>query len=123
VLLHVALAAVLVRSAIPLGFMPAPLSSGWLLQLCPGGLNAHDVEILLGPHAHHHGGDAESDATDFENCPLGLLLGAIGLCSSDAAGTGASLVTLRIVDLYVSPLLGRHIAPYSSRDPPVLEHG
>ncbi|MEM1112116.1 MAG: hypothetical protein AAGI11_09440 [Pseudomonadota bacterium] len=44
----------LLQVAIPRGFMPAELSTGWYLQLCPQGLSAGAAAAFLGEDAHHH---------------------------------------------------------------------
>lgn len=47
-------AAGLLRLLVPAGYMPAPLSSGWPVQICPDGLPASAVHALLGQSHHHH---------------------------------------------------------------------
>ena len=56
--LLVLLAALLLRAAIPDGYMPASWGSGLLVKLCPAGLPAGVMQALAGEHEHHHHGDA-----------------------------------------------------------------
>jgi hypothetical protein len=46
----------LLRLLVPAGYMPAPLSSGWPVQICPSGLPDSAIQALLGQsqHSHHH---------------------------------------------------------------------
>jgi hypothetical protein len=52
------LAAVVLRVAVPVGYMPAPLASGWPVQLCPDGLSAEVMVALFGPSHQHHAAPA-----------------------------------------------------------------
>jgi hypothetical protein len=45
---RLALLAFLLRLLVPLGTMPAALSDGWFLKLCPDGLPAQVMARLLG---------------------------------------------------------------------------
>lgn len=111
---------------IPLGYMPAPLSSGSWVQFCPQGMTDEQVVALLGgtpesgAHAHHQGNDAggaraDSDATQ---CPFG---GALF----------ASLLDISLIPandfFFAAPvsaakdhfLTSRRFLTYSPRSPPV----
>lgn len=91
VLLMAAAMALLLRTVVPAGYMPAPLTSGWPVQICPDGLPVGAIAALLGQaHAHHHHGhSASSDdpAALPEQCELGA-----GFAAS-AAVSGVSLQT------------------------------
>lgn len=88
-LLLAAALTLLLRTLVPAGYMPAPLTSGWPVQICPDGLPLAAVEALLGQaHGHHHhGGDPASgdDTAMPEQCELGA-----GFAAS-AAVAGISL--------------------------------
>ena len=107
----------LLRAMVPAGFMPAALGSGSPVQLCPQGLTAQEVAVLLGEHhAHHHGEEAQ--AGEEFNCPLGLLLSAAALPSSfDNLTLENPVQTVPFAALVlfrVSPLRA-----FNSRAPPV----
>lgn len=54
-LLRLALLGMLLRIAVPAGYMPAALADGWYLQLCPDGLSAAAMVALFGEGHRHHG--------------------------------------------------------------------
>lgn len=89
VLLMAAALTLLLRTLVPAGYMPAPLTNGWPVQICPDGLPLAAVEALLGQaHDHHHHGghaDAGNDTAMPEQCELGA-----GFAAS-AAVAGISL--------------------------------
>jgi hypothetical protein len=66
-------AALLLRAAIPAGYMPAAAGSGLLFEFCPEGISAEFMQILNGEsgHDHDHGDGAESDD---HKCPVGHML-------------------------------------------------
>lgn len=78
----IALLAILLRAAVPAGFMPGSLTSGWYLVLCPDGISSSAMMALLGEqqdHSHHHmhaqgsgtpGSDSSANAS-FNQCDLG----------------------------------------------------
>lgn len=70
------LATVLLRAAVPAGYMPAPIGSGLLFELCPAGMPAGFLEALTdaGRHAHHAEEPAGGEHFDAEHCPIGQLL-------------------------------------------------
>jgi hypothetical protein len=57
--------AMLIRVAVPTGFMPSNVDEGWFLQLCPDGMPAHVMVALFGEHHLHHG---DSDGDTFFQC-------------------------------------------------------
>ena len=72
------LATLLLRAAIPDGYMPAQAGSGLLFELCPSGVpEGFMMAIAKSGHQHHHhgaeSGDSHYDATQF---PIGHLLSA-----------------------------------------------
>ena len=52
--------ALLVRVAIPSGFMPADTGSNWYLQLCPDNMPAAVMVALFGHDHAHHGAPSEN---------------------------------------------------------------
>ena len=72
------LAALLLRAAIPDGYMPASAGSGLLFELCPAGLPSDFVAALSGAdaYAHHAGDDTSGEHFSLEHCPVGQLLSA-----------------------------------------------
>lgn len=79
------LATLLLRAAIPDGYMPAALGEGTLFKLCPSGMPAPVMATLTGAeqhrhHQHHHhhwhdGADGADDSHfDASQCPIGHML-------------------------------------------------
>lgn len=65
-------AALLLRAAIPAGYMPASGDSALLFELCPEGVPAAFLQFTAGTsgeHQHHAGHGA-----DKHHCPIGHLL-------------------------------------------------
>ena len=58
------------RSAIPLGYMPGNLLAGEFMVLCPSGVPAVMLEALSGHHAHHDMSTVDVD----RDCPIGSAL-------------------------------------------------
>ena len=74
-------AALLLRAAIPAGYMPAAAGSGLLFEFCPEGISAEFMQILTGNAEHDHGGGAENDN---HKCPVGhMLLSAAAVDSAE----------------------------------------
>ena len=48
-------AALLLRAAIPAGYMSATAGSGLLFEFCPEGIPAEFMQILAGDSGHEHG--------------------------------------------------------------------
>lgn len=129
------LAAVLLRVAVPVGYMPAPVASGWPVQLCPDGLSAEVMVALFGPahqhhaapapHAHHQHSaagpiaPADDAATEVsqalaQHCPLAAFA-ALAVVSAPAA-----LPLLRVADRGPAPQAARARAvqrPFLSPQP------
>ena len=59
-----------VRSAIPLGYMPGNLLAGEFMVLCPTGVPAELLQALSGHHAHHEMSTVDID----RECPIGSAL-------------------------------------------------
>lgn len=50
--------------------MPADISGGWYLEICPDGLTPAAMQVLMGEHHHHHQG-VDDQATNLVFCDLG----------------------------------------------------
>jgi len=70
------LATLLLRAAIPDGYMPSRAGSGLLFELCPSGVPAGFMEALAGADSGHHHAHDRSDETHFDasQCPIGHFL-------------------------------------------------
>ncbi len=76
------LATLLLRAAIPDGYMPAALGEGALFKLCPSGMPATVMAALTGAehdqhhqHHQHNGADGANDAHfNASQCPIGHML-------------------------------------------------
>lgn len=89
-LISFALLSFALRAIVPLGFMPASISDGKFVEICPSGMPAELVAALFGEHHLHHGSSAAS--ADFSHCDLGGSFG--GLAAIDTSAD-----VLPIVDL------------------------
>jgi hypothetical protein len=113
------LATLLLRAAIPDGYMPAKAGSGLLFELCPSGVPAgFMMAIAKSGHQHHHHGTESGDAHfDAAQCPIGHLLSAAitvdGAWSTESAPALASYNEY----LFFAPE-SRTPANSRSRDPP-----
>jgi len=67
------LATFALRVLVPAGLMPADMTDGWFLKLCPDGVSAEWMAGLNGDHHHHH---HEEDGAQDSSCELGGGLGA-----------------------------------------------
>ena len=78
-------AILLMRAAIPPGYMPAAIGSDLLFELCPEGVPAVVMQSL-GLHSHYHG-ESENDTAAFDvaHCPLGHMFSSIAAVEIDAA--------------------------------------
>lgn len=83
--------AMLLRVAIPTGFMPSSINDGWFLQLCPDGMPTHVMVALFGKHHLHHG---DSNGGTFFECDYdggaigdALLAQALLCCTAPVANT------------------------------------
>jgi hypothetical protein len=109
--------AVLLRAAIPAGYMPAAAGSGLLFEFCPEGISTEFMQILSGDsgHDHSHGGD--DGENDNHKCPVGHML------LSAAAVDNASEVILAPVALALTTNTSYSFTSvsrthYQSRGPP-----
>ena len=136
-LLQLALLATLVlRVLVPVGYMPAALSAGWPVQLCPDGLSSAAMTALLGEQHQHHGMHAmpvgahhgdhgvteqpqpSVDATPGQ-CDLAAFSGAVAPATS-----AVTLLPPRIHATVVTAVATLHVRSvayerYRSRAPPV----
>lgn len=65
-------AALLMRAAVPAGYMPASAGSGLLFELCPENVPAEFMQMLAGERdRHHHHADHGNDG---HHCPMGHML-------------------------------------------------
>ena len=112
------LATLLMRVAIPVGYMPAAAGSGLLFELCPEGMPASVMQALGGHHHHHQAHSDQSEASfDAEQCPVGHML-------------SSAMATEAVQALDVEPVLATYASPatvsqsnttrtaYRSRAPP-----
>lgn len=115
-LARAALLGMLLRIAVPAGFMPADVAGGWYLQLCPDGVPASVVAALLG-HAHHvH--EAAPDA-GFLQCELGGGLSGSALLERPADPPSVSVSEWFDVPAAFSARRPGALSAYHSRAPPV----
>lgn len=65
-------AALLLRAAIPAGYMPAAAGTGLLFELCPENVPVEIMQMLAGDHGQHqhHADHGDED----HRCPVGHLL-------------------------------------------------
>ena len=68
---YLLLTTLLLRIAVPVGYMPTSVSGGWYLEICPDGLTPAVMQVFMGEHHHHHhhGSDDGKAAPVF--CDLG----------------------------------------------------
>lgn len=66
-------AALLLRAAIPAGYMPAAAGSGLLFEFCPEGISVEFMQILAGDTGHDHADHGGADGDDHK-CPVGHML-------------------------------------------------
>lgn len=69
------LAVLLLRAAIPVGFMPAAAGSGLLVVFCPDGVSAEFMQFLAGDAgADHDHMDHGNSGDTTHQCPIGHML-------------------------------------------------
>jgi len=66
-LARLVLVGLVLRVAVPVGFMPSNLDDGWFLKLSPDGMPMSVMMALLGHHHQHHGEEAQT----YQQCDLG----------------------------------------------------
>jgi hypothetical protein len=113
------LATLLLRAAIPDGYMPAQPGSGLLFELCPSGVpDGFMMAIAQSDHQHHHhateSGDSHYDAAQ---CPIGHLLSAAVAVDSDWPTASVPVLVPYNEELFFAPV-SRTPANSRSRDPP-----
>jgi hypothetical protein len=113
------LATLLMRVAIPAGYMPAAVGSGLLFELCPEGMPAAVLQILDSHHHHHHSQSDTSEVSfDTEQCPVGHLL-----LSAVAVDDGLALDAIPDVTIFYTSTsisyTGLTRTEYLSRAPPI----
>ena len=122
-LASVALLAIILRVLVPAGFMPAPLSDGWYLSLCPQGHSSAAVTALPDEGGHHlHHAIAESGKHSpqqmAEQCELGdAFAGAVILDAIVLAIASSYALALLFTILPAAPVRPI-IRLYDSRGPP-----
>ncbi len=113
------LAAIGLQAAIPAGFMPTNLASGWYVQLCPNGMSAELMAAVFGDEHHHHhhgGGDNSSGEPSFE-CDLAGFSASFAGPGHVSTELPAVRVIARSASAPLRPLSA--VAPFRSRAPPV----
>lgn len=129
--------ALLLRVAIPAGYMPASIASdGWYLQWCPNGVSAEvmtalfeaagSTESFQGAHQHqHHHGHAQPAAEEADTPPSGATHCDFGILSADAHGAPQSAPPPALTPpAELAALPGKSIVPtrprttYLARAPP-----
>lgn len=114
-----ALATLVVRAAIPAGYMPSAAGDGLVFEMCPSAVPAQILAAMSGAGHHHAGHDPDSGGTHFDagQCPIGQLLSiaaAIDELPFDSIAPAAVLLNAR-----APAVLRSHQQPTRrSRDPP-----
>lgn len=110
------LTTLLLRAAIPAGYMPASLDSGVLFKLCPSGVPAEIMAAISGT-GHHHQSNSNGEHFDAEQCPIGQLLSAAIAVDSTWQANDAPIPSILDVGP-VQTLESRAPTNRRSRDPP-----
>jgi hypothetical protein len=116
------LATLLLRAAIPDGYMPAKAGSGLLFELCPSGVPEGFMMAIANSgksgHQHHHHGTEPGDSHfDAAQCPIGHLLSAAIAVDGAWPMEIAPALAPYNEDLLFAPI-SRTPANSRSRDPP-----
>ena len=119
--LAVALATLVLRAAIPAGFMPSAARGGLPFEMCPSAVPAEILAAMSGAGHHHasHGNDADPDSCHFDagHCPIGQAL-AIAV-AADEAVAAAIVPATATLNAHIPSVLHSHEQPTRrSRDPP-----
>lgn len=120
-LARLVLVGLVLRVAVPAGFMPTNLDDGWFLKLCPDGMSMSVMMALLG-HDHHHHHQGTTDSEPYQQCDLGG-----SLADEDALTTGEQFTTNGFAALAQaqSPhdlLLASTASAFQARAPPHSRH-
>ena len=112
------LVALVMRAAIPAGYMPATAGSGLLFELCPSAVPAEILAAMSGSrHMHHHDGEGSSSHFNAERCPIGQVLSMAAAIDIAAPVEDIPAVVAPAID--VSPAPGaRSPVNRRSRSPP-----
>ena len=111
-------AVLLLRAAIPAGFMPAAAGSGLLFDLCPERVPAQLMDLLSGAHHHGHGAmDKGEGGHDEHRCPFGLML-LHAAAVDDHWSPDATTVSHDLTDVKIYSYSSSYRTPYLSRGPP-----
>jgi len=128
----------LVQGAMPAGYMPASVASGWPVMLCPEGLPAGFLDALNGGAGsqqirggrHHHPHHADllknqhaephQHTTGTDYCPLGSSLDNPALVEIHATSAGCSPVFVYQSSGYQTPALPRRLSTSHPREPPIV---
>ena len=87
-----ALLAMLVKLVSPAGFMPADLSDGHWLMICPDGLPSGVLDTGQHDHGHDgHGGGDHPPQLGLDHCPIGAAVGAPSIVSHHVSFAFATL--------------------------------
>ncbi len=122
-LASLALLAMLLRIAVPSGYMPSALADGWYLKLCSDGISSSAMTALLGQedhsHHHHHGGDTQSSGSEqaFDQCDLGSGFASALVLQENSLALGLFILVFIAGLLIAAPLPGRSRL-YLARGPP-----
>ncbi len=113
-LARLVLVGLLLRIAVPAGFMPTTLDDGWFLKLCPDGMPMSVMMALLGHDHHHHG----EEPSPYQQCDLGGgLADAISL--PDLGPTASTCLASSDQALGDQPAIPtRALAAFQARAPP-----
>jgi hypothetical protein len=111
------LAALLLRAAIPDGYMPAAAGSGLLFVLCPSGVPAGFMQALAGPDHHHHHSDNTESAYDAGQCPIGHMLSS-AMAFDDLSQPAVMPQLPKLTPTPLRVLVSRTSADYRTRGPP-----
>lgn len=68
------------RAIVPAGLMPAAVTDGWFLQLCPDGLSDSVMRVLMDDAHHHHHHEESKAASSSMDCELGGGVAAMPGC-------------------------------------------
>ena len=113
------LATLLLRAAIPDGYMPSRVGGGLLFELCPSGVPAGFMEALagVGP-GHHHAHEADDEAHfDASQCPIGHFLSMAAIVDDVPVSDILPAPAVSIGWIVATPApLARRL--YRSRGPP-----
>lgn len=113
------LATLMLRAAIPDGYMPASKGSGLLFELCPSGVPAELMLAVSGSSQHHHHGAEEGQSAHFDaaDCPIGHLLSATVAFDDFWQDSATPVASVAIEFVMLVPATAARVAR-RSRGPP-----